>query len=140
MLGEVVYSFAKERDLHFRRPRIGIVSLVRVDNPALAVFRKRHVGFLHERPRTDPVSNPPSRRIVAKCESLKNLDFTSAPELGAKNLAPRRRLPCPRDLLARPAGAPIAQGAMENGEAEMRARNRRIRAHGHVRRAAILAR
>jgi len=58
----------------------------------------------------------------------------------AEDLAVRRRSPCPRDLLARPAGAPIAQGAMENGEAEMRARNRRIRAHGHVRGAVILAR
>ena len=42
MLGEIVDAIAEQRDLHFRGTRIAVVSLVRADNPALAVLGTRH--------------------------------------------------------------------------------------------------
>ena len=42
VLGKVVDAVAEERNLHFRRPCIAVVSTVRPDDSALAVLAWRH--------------------------------------------------------------------------------------------------
>ena len=51
MFRQVVDAFAENRDLDFRRSRVGVVRLVTDNQFGLAIFGQRHAVYLHERPR-----------------------------------------------------------------------------------------